>query len=474
MSNLQKRLLYFIETMSLVDLKVLVGVSGGPDSLALLHGLVAVLGGEHVVVAHLNHGLRVSAMKDAEFVRETAVSLNLPHYIETIDVAAWAAHHHLSLEEAGRIVRYRFLAEKARECGAGAIAVGHHADDQAETVLMHLLRGSGLSGLRGMQMVRPLPEADDLLLIRPFLQTTRNEIESYCVEHNLHPVQDESNENTDFFRNRIRHQLLPLLSVYNPRIKNRLQNLAEIVAADYELLDQLLLETWTDLLIKQDETWLQFDKAKWQKLPLSLKRSILRVGVKQIRPFQSNIGFRTIEQARTMIEKGQVGAQTTLPGETVLLNGYEVVTIADDLDQVSHDLPLLLQDEPQILTIPGEVKLDNDWVLQSERLELFDLTQIENNLDDWQAFVDVDNDHFVVRGRQAGERFQPLGMSGHSTKVKNVMINRKLPAMIRDKWPIVGLTDELIWFVGYQIDERIRVNAHSKSIVHLICRKKAI
>ncbi|KAA3662783.1 MAG: tRNA lysidine(34) synthetase TilS, partial [Chloroflexi bacterium] len=393
MPELQKRLSKFMESLALGDLMLVVGVSGGPDSLALLHGLAAVMEGEHVVVAHLNHGLRGRAVEDAEFVRKTAVSLNLPHYIETIDVADWAAQHHLSLEEAGRILRYRFLAEKARECGAGAVVVGHHADDQTETVLMHLLRGSGLSGLRGMQMVRPLPEANDLLLIRPFLHTTRNEIEQYCKQHNLQPVQDESNENVDFFRNRIRHQLLPLLSAYNPRIKNRLQNLAEIVAADYELLDQLLLEAWSDLLIKHDGSWLQFDKAKWQKLPLSLQRSTLRYGVKQIRPFQSNIGFRTIEQARTMIEKGQVGSQATLPGETSLLNGYEVITIADDLAQVPHDLPLLLQDEPQVLTIPGEIRLNNDWVLQAKQLESFDFTQIENNPDDWQALVDVQTDH---------------------------------------------------------------------------------
>ncbi|KAA3659712.1 MAG: hypothetical protein DWQ04_21490, partial [Chloroflexi bacterium] len=108
------------------------------------------------------------------------------------------------------------------------------------------------------------------------------------------------------------------------------------------------------------------------------------------------------------------------------------------------------------------------------QLESFDFTHIENNPDDWQAFVDVQTDHFVIRGRQVGERFQPLGMNGHSTKVKNVMINRKLPAMIRDKWPIVGLSDGIVWFVGYQIDERMRVNADSKSIVHLICRKKVI
>ncbi len=472
MSDLQKHLLHFFEALALVDLKVLVGVSGGSDSLALLHGLVAVLGREYVVVAHLNHGLRASSIEDAAFVRETAVSLNLSHYIETIDVAAWAAQHRLSLEEAGRIVRYRFLAEKAQQCGATAVVVGHHADDQAETVLMHLLRGSGLSGLRGMQMVRPMPEAADLLLIRPFLHTTRAEIESYCKQHNLHPVQDETNQNVDFFRNRIRHQLLPLLSAYNPRIKSRLQNLSEIVDADYDLLDQILWETWADLLVKQDETWLQFDKAKWQKLPLSLKRSVLRYAVKQIRPFQSNIGFRTIEQARNLIEKGQVGAQSTFPGETFLLNGYEVVTIADDPAQLPHDLPLLLQDEPQILTVPGVVYLANDWVLQAERIKKFDLVQIQDNPDNWQAYVDVNTDYFMVRGRKAGERFQPLGMKGHSAKVKNVMINLKLPAMMRDKWPIVGLLEEIVWFVGYQIDERVRVNVDSESIVHLMCRKK--
>ena len=416
MSDLQKRLRRFLDDQ-LPDLgKVLIGVSGGADSNALLDCMVAVIGHERVTVGHLNHGLREVSGDDVLFVQKTAVSLQTPFYTKSINITTFAKENSLSIEEAGRIARYQFLVETARKIGATAVCVAHHADDQAETVLMHLLRGSGLSGLRGMQMVRPMPNADDLLLIRPFLSTTRQEIETYCKEHHVAYVQDETNESVDYFRNRIRHQLIPYLSAFNPRIKDRLQTLTEIVAADYDLLDQQLQEAWQDVLIGQDAGWLKFDKVKWQNLPLSLKRSTLRMAVGQLRPFQANIGFRTIEQARLLVEKGQVGAQAVLPGETYLLNGYNTVTIALDLSQLPNDLPLLQKDAPQILMIPGEIELQNGWVLQAEQAESFDLEKIENNSDVWQAFVASDAEQFVVRGRVAGERFQPLGMGGHSTK----------------------------------------------------------
>ncbi len=219
---------------------LLIGVSGGPDSLALLHVLKSIFSADQLVVAHLHHGWREEAGADAQFVTDTAVTWHIPCHIEKIDVAALAHAASLSLEEAGRKARYDFFARLAEETGAKVVAVGHHADDQAETVLMHLLRGSGLAGLRGMRPVSPLPGMPELKLIRPFLAASRAEIEQYCRENHLQPISDSTNQDTTFFRNRLRHELLPLLRTYNPQIDSHLQQMAAIIEADYDLLDTIM------------------------------------------------------------------------------------------------------------------------------------------------------------------------------------------------------------------------------------------
>ncbi|RMG89444.1 MAG: tRNA lysidine(34) synthetase TilS, partial [Chloroflexi bacterium] len=180
---------------------IIVGVSGGPDSLALLHILHVLFPPAHLIVAHLHHGLRPTADRDAEFVRKTAESWGIPCYIEQISVVELARQEGLSLEEAGRMARFRYFTRLAREHAARVVVVAHQADDQAETVLMHILRGSGLTGLRGMLPLTHLPGASDLWLARPFLTISRAEIEAYCQQHHLQPIHDPTNQNVAFFRN---------------------------------------------------------------------------------------------------------------------------------------------------------------------------------------------------------------------------------------------------------------------------------
>jgi len=263
---------------------VVVGVSGGPDSLCLLHllhGLAPELG-LRLHVAHLDHGLRgAAAHEDARFVAAFAASLGLPCTVGTADVHALMDEAGLSLEEAARQARYRFLGEVARAAGAPIIAVGHNADDQAETVLMHFLRGSGLAGLRGMLPKTPLgayrlgdawafpPDSrtssalqapgsveafrsprlvegsgSDLQLVRPLLATPRRAIAAYCAAHGLQPRFDQSNEDTTFFRNRLRHELLPILETYNPAIREILAHTATALAGDYPVVRAAVEAAW--------------------------------------------------------------------------------------------------------------------------------------------------------------------------------------------------------------------------------------
>jgi tRNA(Ile)-lysidine synthase len=349
--------------------------------------------------------------------------------------------------------------------------MGHHADDQAETVLMHLLRGSGLAGLRGMLPVSPLPGAPELMAIRPFLTTTRAEIEQYCQEHKLQPLTDVTNLDTTFFRNRLRHELLPALADYNPQIKQRLWQMADVITHDYALLESLTAEKWAAIVTERGADWLALDRAGWAALPLSLQRGILRRAVQQLRADLRDVGFQAIELARQTAQ-GPAGGRATLPGRLTLTVEYDQLTIAVDPNKLPVYEPQLAGDTAVSFPIPGVIQLANNWELEAVPISEMDLASIENNPDPWTAYVNMAGDKLVVRGRLAGERIRPLGMSGQSTKIKDVMVNRKIPARLRAQWPIVATETHPIWLVGHVVDERGKVTAVSSRIIRLQCKNK--
>ena len=459
---------------------LVVGVSGGPDSLALLHALAT--GGrrgdplhhpEKLVVGHLNHSLRPDATGDAQYVARVCSNWGVACFVEEADVGAQAQAQGLSLEEAGRLARYRFLAELARRVDAAAVAVGHNADDQAETVLMHFVRGAGLAGLRGMLPVGPMPEAPDLRLLRPLLTVSRAEIERYCRQHELEPRLDASNVDETFFRNRLRHELLPMLEEYNPQIRERLQNTAAVVAADYELLQQLRREAWMDILREGGDGWLRVDLEAWRDLPLSLRRSTLRHAVWELHSSLRDVTFEPVEQAREVAETGDVGAQATLPGGLVLTVEYDAWRLATEEASPPVRRPQLSGDEALVLSLPGRASLAGGWFVEATACHDVSQEAVENNPDPWLAYVDAEEARqLLVRPRRPGERFQPLGMAGHSAKVSDVMINEKIPAGLRARWPLVANRDHLLWLVGHRLDRRARVTAGSRHVWRLRCARE--
>ena len=451
--------------------KLIIGVSGGVDSIALLHILKTIYQPNQLIVAHLDHQLRSSSAKDAQFVQEIAASWHIPCDVKKIDVAQLAGEQSLSLEEAGRLARYEYFGQLALREGARAVLVAHHADDQAETVLMHLLRGTGLSGLRGMLSVAPLLGADDCLLIRPFLHTTRAEIETYCQEHDLQHIQDASNNDTRFLRNRVRHELLPILADYSPQIFTRLQQLATTVAADYELLEMVTEESWTAVLHSHTPETIQLKLADWLTLPLALRRRTLRKAVQILNSSVGDIGLQTIEQAREVIEKKHTGAQAFLPGGLLLIMGYHLVTITANPHFVLTDLPQLLDEQPATLPVPGIVPLANGWQMTASFEENINWQQIQINQDAWTAYIDVgETSELIVRGRLAGDRFQPLGMKGQTVKLKELMINRKIPAQFRKRWPLIVHQDQIVWVTGHHLAETVQVKPETSRVVKLQCQ----
>lgn len=224
--------------------KVLAAVSGGADSLCLV--LVLTELGFSVSVAHFDHGLRPESNRDSETVQRYARTMGVAFYGERGDVPAWATHHRKTLEEAARELRYDFLVRTAAVCGAAVIATGHTADDQAETVLMHLLRGSGLQGLRG---IRAEDRSRGVRLIRPLLRLTHAQTTEYCRQSGWQPLEDPSNQDPSFKRNRIRRELLPQLRDYNPQIVPVLCRLSIIAAAQTDFLDRATDDFWNRFLL---------------------------------------------------------------------------------------------------------------------------------------------------------------------------------------------------------------------------------
>jgi tRNA(Ile)-lysidine synthase len=468
---------------------IVVGVSGGPDSLCLLHLLNQMQANLPLTVtaAHLNHQLRgEQAQADADFVANIAARWHIPLYTDTADVAALATARKQSIEEAARQARYAFLWRVAARVGAVKIAVGHNADDQVETVLMHFLRGSGLLGLRGMlpqtdiaQLrlhsadIAGLTQTDAPIIIRPLLATPRQDIEAYCREHGLSPRQDATNQDTTYFRNRLRHELIPYLESYNPNIRQIVGHTAQVIAADAELLQHQLDECWSQIVTTVDANRVEINLSQWQNLPPSLKRSTLRRAVQHLRRHLRDISFEHIETAANIIQTGKTGQQATLPQGLLVTVGYHTFTIAPAQTKsfLPADCPWLRPGQIVSVVIPGQTPLPgSQWQLNTQMLTPNDIApaQIQQTTP-WTAWLDAEivGRKPILRVRRPGDIFCPLGMAGQRVKLNEFMINEKIPANQRPYVPLLAADEQILWVCGYRPDDRAKVTTATKQIIRL-------
>lgn len=417
----------------LPDSTLLVGVSGGADSLALLHILHTLRGalGVQLHVATLDHGLRGQAgADDARFVVETCEAWEIPVTAGAVVVESQGA----GIEGAARRARYDFLAEVAHETGTQRVAVAHHADDQAETVLMHLIRGAGLRGLSGMAFSAPLPGHPDLVLIRPMLRATRTEIEVYCQQHKLQPRHDMTNQDTRRLRNRIRLETLPHLRQLNPQIDRALVQLARLAATDHAFLQQMLDSKVADgLTIESGRVTLRRDT--FLDLSPALRQHFLLEALRQLGA--TDTGFEHIIQAVGLASRGRTGQIALLGGNLRLRIDYDAIVVERADTPPAHDGPLLPEDVVLDIAIPGDTPLPNGvWQLRTSH-DPFppEIPQVRLMIAG-QPIVQL-------RTRRAGDRFAPPGLGGHTQKVKKWMIDHKLPQAIRTQIPILTLDGQI-------------------------------
>ena len=462
--TLEQRVLHFIQKEHLVSTPscLLVAVSGGPDSVCLLHTLVELREGLGITlhIAHLNHKLRgAESEADAQYVSRLAHRLGIPATIEEQDVKAYQKHKRISLEEAAREVRYTFLAQVAQSVGAEETAVGHTVDDHIETILMHLVRGTGIKGLQGLQPHSQWQLAGkSLTVIRPLLQISREETAHYCHQHQLKPRIDTSNLSLSPLRNRIRHQLLPLLRSYNPQVTEALLRTARIAGDDLGFIDEQCLRLWAEIAQKQGNTVI-LDKQRLLESPPVLKRYLLRMSIEKLLGNIRDIELRHIEEIVSALTK-PAGKRLSLPGGLIFSIEYDRYLLTQDREALSPFSPL----EGEFpLKLPGETLLPG-WRIEANIISREQMTE----KDDFTAYLDLDktSDKLTVRSRKRGDRFQPLGMS-QPKKLGEFMIDAKIPQAWRGRIPIVCSPQHILWVVGWRIDDRVKVTENTKQVLCL-------
>ena len=308
---------------------VIVAVSGGSDSVALLHLLLRLSEalGIELHVASLNHGLRGEAgRRDLEFVADLAARWRLPFTIDHADVAGLSAEWVIGLEQAARRARYAFLARVAREQGSDCVAVGHHAQDQAETILMNIARGSGVGGLRGMRVVSPMPEQADIRLLRPLLGVSKEDLESYCRQHNLPFRIDETNADLSYRRNFVRHEIVSRLTRLNPGFLRAIKRLAESATVNEEFIAACFATAVMPLLRISPERW-QIGKEDFASLHSAMKRRLLQEAFRRLSPGTVSLSHNLILELIDWSQDARVGDRRDMSGAVQICVRYDGISI---------------------------------------------------------------------------------------------------------------------------------------------------
>lgn len=437
---------------------VVVAVSGGADSVALLDFLATGSGlGLQLVVAHVNHGLRgVEADADERFVRGLAERYGLPMATTSADVRALSRQRRISLEEAGREARYAFFEAVAGQYGAARIALAHHRDDQAETVLMRLIRGAGVDGLSGMR-----PRSGDGRYVRPLLSITRRAIVGYLRKRGLAWREDASNQDQRFLRNRVRHELLPLLAGYNPAIAERLAATAESLAADGELLERLTAERYA--VCRRDCAGEGLVVPLLRQEPDGIRLRLYRRAIAAVKGDLRRLAHRHLQAIDRLVFAARSNAELVLPDGVRVTRCYDALTVTVGEPGEDFGYELLVEG-------PGSYRLPGGWVLTVEIAAA--PASWEGAASDTAWFDPVTAPFpWQVRTFRPGDRIRPFGMAGEK-KVKDLLIDLKIPPIERRSLPLIFAGGVLAWVCGIRRSAVGEVPPGSDRVVVAVCSRE--
>jgi len=438
--------------------RVLVALSGGPDSVALLHVLQTLERRGHLVVAgaaHFNHQLRgAEADADELFCRELAASLNLPIVVGRGDVRGMAGESGRSIEDAARTARYGFLNDAAASLAAAAIAVGHSLEDQAETFLLRLIRGAGPAGLAGVR-----PRAG--IVIRPLPEIPRAELRAYAGEHGLRFREDSSNADVGIPRNRVRLELLPHLEQFSPAIAAILAREAALARADDEFLEAAAIE-WAGSIVLQEDNGVALDAAALAVLHPALASRVARTALQAAAPGRF-IGFQHVDDLLDLTRRAD-GSAVALPGLVARRKGPRIVLGGASAAPFANSFSVPL-------SIPGEVEAAG-WSVSAACPEDGPLQPLVARGNAVVVAADPLRYPLAVRSRRPGDRFKPIGMGGRGRKLQDFLVDRKIARADRDALPlVVDRDDRIVWVVGQSVAEDFRVTAPERGVILLKARR---
>jgi tRNA(Ile)-lysidine synthase len=445
--------------------KVLVGVSGGPDSMMLLHTLVHLAPKYqlNLGVAHLNHGLRpVSADQDEAFVARSAERFDLPFFRHRLNLRLQTG----SVEEQAREARYGFFKKVMADHGYTKIALGHQKNDNAEAVLMHLLRGSGIRGLAGIPPVR------GNRIVRPLIDLDRTAIIGYLKDHQIHFTEDETNADPVYERNRIRHHLLPMLQkTYNPNIIETLHRTADVCREEDIWIDRHLAPHLDPIIARSEKHCLELHCNLLQSEPLAVQRRLIRRAIRIWHGHLKRMGVHHIDAIIGLLAKGGIGKRISLPNgieadrpaaylRLVRCNGPNAVKLSEKMGfchtiATPDSLPeaiILPECGCRLLFGIGKPMQREQWVSKDHKRVCFDLDKLTFPLQ--------------IRSFQPGDRIRPFGMQG-TQKIKKLFIDRKIPSARRHKIPLLESQGSIVWVAGIRRSNLAEISGQTKRVLQV-------
>ena len=434
---------------------VLVGLSGGPDSVCLLTVLHRIKDDFHLTIraVYVDHNLRPGETpSEIAFCRDICGKMNVDFRVKSVDVKGYVKTYKLNKQEAARELRYKAFYEAAQETSADKIALAHNADDQAETVFMRLVRGTGPSGLTGIPAKRGA-------LIRPLIEIERGEIEDFLESEHIRSIIDSSNLQTDYFRNRFRLMIMPELKKMNPGLIQSVNRTVSILQEEERYLGIIVTKTLMKMISRKTEKRIELFLSPMEAMDIVILRRVLRRAVNETEGLKG-IGFIHIDDIIRLIKDGKSGDRLYLPKGIRAIKDYSLVVITSEAPR---------QIASYELQVPGEVAIVGAGVVIKAFYE-----EEAGDFGDGKTTVVLDAaDMHVplkIRPRKPGDWFYPYGF-GKRKKLQDFFVDEKVARDERDSIPLVLSGDDIVWVAGYRADNRFRVSGNTKKFLRLVIVK---
>lgn len=432
---------------------ILVGLSGGPDSVCLLH-ILQLLKPKYrlrISAAYIDHGLREDEVpEEIEFCRKICENLDVEFYTQSVAVKDFAKKEKINIQEAARILRYGALDQISININAHKIAVAHNADDQAETVIMRLLRGAGPAGLSGIPPVRKK-------IIRPLIEVERAQIEKFLSEKNIPYIIDSSNKSLKYLRNKIRHTLMPVIKSINPQAVHIISKTADILREENDYINVTVTKALMRLMSRKTDYSVELFCNPMEVLNIVILRRALRFAIDTVRDLKG-INFDHIEEIINLIKHGKPGDRIYLPRGIRAIKGYSTIIITADKPKKLSTYEALK---------PADVFLKESSVVLSmkeiKRDELVNFGDGKNTI-----YADLDKIKFplIIRARKPGDYFYPFGF-GKRKKLQDFFVDEKVPRDERDCIPVIESDGQIVCIAGYRLDDRFKIDDNTKRCLEI-------